>query len=151
MPSIHFKFVTPERTLFDGQAESITCMTKQGQITVLPGHAPLVAELVPGEILVSQKGVAQPLHVSGGFLQIQPDSQVVALADSAEHVAEIDIARAEEAVQKAQATLAQASSLSDQEYATTVALLERNASRVRIARKHSHRRTVITNEGVFEE
>lgn len=151
MASIHFKFVTPERTLFDGQADSITCSTKQGQITVLPNHAPLVAELVLGEIIVTHKGNSQLLHVGGGFLQIQPHSEVVALADSAEHVAEIDLARAEQAVQKAQETLAKAASLSDQEYVTTAALLERNMSRIRIARKHSHRRTAITNEGVFEE
>ncbi len=151
MASIHFKFVTPERTIFDGQVGSITCATTQGQITVLSHHAPLVTELAPGEIIVTQNGTPQLLHVSGGFLQIQPNSQVVALADSAEHVAEIDLARAEQAVQKAQETLAQAASMSDQEYATTAALLERNLSRIRVVRKHSHRHMAITNEGVFEE
>lgn len=84
-------------------------------------------------------------------MQVEPGSQVIALADSAEYVAEIDLARAEQAVQKARERLAQAASLSAQEYAVTAALLERNLSRTRIARKRSHRRTNITSEGVFEE
>jgi F-type H+-transporting ATPase subunit epsilon len=151
MNLIHFKFVTPERTLFDGQAMSVTCMTELGQITVLPHHAPLVAKLVPGEIVVVQENATQSLHASGGFLQVEPGSQVIALADSAEFVAEIDLARAEQAVQKARERLAHAASLSAQEYAVTAALLERNLSRTRIARKRSHRRTNITSEGVFEE
>lgn len=149
--SIFLKLITPEKTLFDEVVDSLTCSTTLGQITVLPNHLPFVAELVADELIVRQGKDEHILHAGGGFIQVFPGSKVVILADAAERVTEIDVARAEEAAVRAKDVL-EKSQMSDREYAATSALLDRNLARLKIVRKHAHRRSSpITSEGVLEE
>ncbi len=148
MEKLHLQLVTPERTVVEETANSITCPTNEGFITILPGHAPLIATLISGEMVVKNDAGEHPLHVGGGFIHIKPGNEITVLSDAAEHVDEIDLARAEQAKLDAEAALRE-QSLSDEEYAITAALLQRNLSRIAIVRKHAHRRTRITSEGVF--
>jgi F-type H+-transporting ATPase subunit epsilon len=127
---------------------SLTCPTTEGQITILPGHAQLIATLVSGELTAKSESEEHFIHVAGGFVQVKENSHIIILADMAEHFYEIDLARAEQAKIDAEAALAK-QQMSDEEYAITFGLLQRNLSRINIARKHSHRRTNITQEGVF--
>ncbi len=151
MSLLHLQIVTPERILLDQKVDSITCTTTLGQITILPGHVPLVAELLPNEFIVRTASVEKSVHVGGGFLQINPKGQVIVLADIAEHEHEIDADRAKEALERAKVAM-QSANLSAREFATTSALLERNYARLRIVRKRAHRRSSgITGEGVLEE
>lgn len=151
MNTLHFQLVTPEGVILEKELKSITCPTTLGEISILPGHVPLVATLKSGELIAKDNSGSESLHVAGGFIEIKPGNKVIALADSAEHATEIDETRAEEAKIRAQKTLAEAR-MSDEEYAQAAASLERSLSRLRIARKHSHRRTSpITGEGVFKE
>ncbi len=148
---LHFQFVTPEKTVYDQQVDSITCSTTLGQVTILPHHMPFVGELVPDELVVRVNGEEQILHCGGGFVQVLPSSRVVILADTAEKLSDIDIQRAEEAAKRAK-DLLEKTQLSDREYATTSALLDRNLARLKVVRKHAHRRSApITGEGVLEE
>src|SRR5580704_17387564 len=113
--TLSLQLVTPERTLLDEQFDSISCPTKLGQITILPQHAGLVAELVPGE-LIARTGTSQrSVHVDGGFVQVKPGNQVIILADAAVHVNELNVELAEQVRQRAQETLKQ-TTLSDEEY-----------------------------------
>lgn len=148
MPKLHFQLVTPQRAVLAETALSLTCPTTDGQITILPGHAPLIASLISGELIVKTENEEHNIHVAGGFVQINPNDEIVILADAAEHHFEIDIARAEEAKLEAEKAL-QEQTLSDEEYAFTAAVLQKSLSRINIARKHAHRRTNITHEGVF--
>ena len=152
MSSLHVSLVSPERTLFEGEAQRITCHTIDGVVGILPHHAPLVTALVAGELeIVAVDGSTHLFHVGGGFAEVQPGSVVAILAESSERVAEIDAARAAEALRLAQERL-QREALSDREYAAVASLIERNAARIRIVRKHAHRRRAsITSEGVLEE
>jgi len=173
MSNIHFQLVTPERTVLSKELISLSCPTTLGQITILPNHAQLVATLVPGELHAKTPNDEFFVHVSGGFVEVYPvrsprrgvgaDAQahqtsngvkegtmVVVLADAAEHFHEIDIKRAEEAKERAKAALKEVK-MSDEEYAKVAAAMERNLSRIKIARKHAHRKAPITGEGVFKE
>lgn len=152
MQSLSISIVSPERSLFAGSASRITCHTPAGEITILPNHAPLITPLVAGELEVCETtGVVHVFHVGGGFVEVQPGSVVSVLAEVGERVTEIDEQRAAEALRLAQERL-QREALSDREYAAVASLIERNAARLRIARKHAHRRrTSITGEGVLEE
>src|ERR1700722_4156903 len=124
MSLINFQLVTPEKTVLSEDLASLTCPTNLGYITVLPGHEPLVATLAPGEIhAVSSGGRDSYIFVSGGFVQVNPGSKVIILADQAEHHYEIDEQKAEEAKQKAQKELAERK-MSSEEYATVSASLE---------------------------
>lgn len=151
MAKLLFQLVTPERTVLSEDLDSLSCPTTLGEITILPNHAPLVATLVPGELITRKGTEATPLHVSGGFVQVNPHNSVVILADAAEHIYELDEERAKAAEARAREKLAQ-QQLTEEEYAVVAASLERSLSRLRVVRKHAHRRSrPVTSEGVFEE
>lgn len=98
---IKFEIVTPERTVLKEEILQVTVPTRQGEITVLANHIPLVASLQPGVIeLVKNGGEKEVMSVSGGFIEVLKD-KVVILADTAEMAEEIDVTRAEEAHKRA--------------------------------------------------
>jgi len=122
------------------QLVSLTCPTNMGYITILPGHEPLVATLAAGELHAkTEKGEDSYIFVSGGFVQINPGSQVIVLADQAEHHYEIDEQKAQEAKQRAEKELAERT-MSSEEYASVAASLERSLAKLNVRRRHSHRK-----------
>lgn len=138
--SLHFEIVTPERVVFSAPGvESITLPTQMGEITILPDHLPLVANLVPGELVVRIGGQAISMAVSGGFIEVKP-GKVTVLADTAERAEELDESRAEEARRKAQELMKQARLTESKDYAALAAKLEKELARLRVARKHRERR-----------
>jgi F-type H+-transporting ATPase subunit epsilon len=151
MTKLRLQLITPERTVVSEEVRSLTCPTTEGEITILPGHSPLVATLKSGELVARNGGEDHYLHVAGGFIEVRSSNEIVVLADAAEHHFEIDIARAEEAKRQAQEIL-EKQHLADEEYATAAWLLQKNLSRINIARKHSHRRSRnITSGGILKE
>lgn len=150
MNKLNFKLVTPERVVLTQELVSLSCPTTLGQITILPGHIPLVATLVAGELVAKSGGEDHFINVTGGFIEVRANNQVVALADSAEHHYEINVQKTEEAVKRAQAAIKE-TKMSAEEYARVAASLNQSLTRLNIARKHSHRREPITGEGVFKE
>ncbi|MBX4204636.1 MAG: ATP synthase F1 subunit epsilon [Candidatus Doudnabacteria bacterium] len=142
---IHFKIVTPERILLETEVDSVTLPTRLGEITVLQNHIPLVASLVAGEVRYRTHGQESFFAVSGGFIEVRKNHEVVVLADTAEFGHEIDEHRAEEARQKAQEIMR--GSYHDQKsHATASAVLEKNLARLKVARKHrSHAPRIDTN------
>jgi F-type H+-transporting ATPase subunit epsilon len=102
---LSLSIVTAERTVLDeSDVSKVVTPTTEGQITVLPSHAALMASLAIGEMIVHTPEGAQPIVIHGGFFQIAAD-EVTVLADAAEHVDDIDEARAEEARERAQTRL----------------------------------------------
>lgn len=143
---------SPERKLFSGSSVQLSCWTPQGQITVLPHHAPLVSVLAVGEIVLKDTdGGFRYFQIDGGFIEITLGGKVTVLADAAAHVAELDEKAALEAKARAAAKLYE-SNLSDEEYVKAFSSLERSISRLNIIRKHAHRRkSPITGQGVIEQ
>lgn len=149
MSKLRVQLITPERTVISEEVGSLTCPTTEGQITILPGHTPLVATLETGELIAKNGGDDRYMHVAGGFLEVRKNNDIIILADAAEHYFEIDVARAEQAMKQAQELL-EKQHLANEEYATAAWLLRKNLSRINIARKHAHRRTrSVTSEGVL--
>lgn len=132
---IKFKIATPERVVYESEVDSVTCPTEMGEITILPNHIPLAANLKPGELKVGVNGEEKFIAVAGGFVEVRPGNEVVILADAAEHAEEIDVAKADEARQRAQKAMAERT-LNGEEYAATAAALERSLARLRVARRH---------------
>jgi F-type H+-transporting ATPase subunit epsilon len=102
--TMKLKVVTPERVILEGDVESVSAMTLDGQVTVLPHHIALISVLKPGEITVHQGKEVRPIVVSGGFMEVSAN-QVTILADTAEHVHELDLERAQKAVELARSLL----------------------------------------------
>jgi F-type H+-transporting ATPase subunit epsilon len=132
------QIITPERVLFEeGDVTSVTITGIEGELTILPSHSPLMTELRPGPLLFRKGGDEIDVALSGGFLEVR-DDKVVVLADTAERSDEIDLARAEEARQRAQQQLATREGGID--IALVMASLEKAQARVRVAERRTRRR-----------
>src|SRR3990167_5948173 len=94
------RIITPEKLVLEEDIDRVTLPTKEGEITVLPHHIPLVGIVQPGEIFIKKGNQSIPMAVSGGMLQVRP-SEIIILADSAERVEEIVEERAEQARERA--------------------------------------------------
>lgn len=148
MNKINFKLVTPEKTVLTQELASLTCPTTLGYITILPNHIPLVATLTPGELVAKTKdGEESFIVVTGGFVQINANSEVIILADSAEHHFEIDQQRAEAARAKAEKEIAERK-MSDEEFAKVSAALERSLVRINVVKRRAGRRNPIANSNI---
>jgi F-type H+-transporting ATPase subunit epsilon len=106
MATTKLDIVTAERAVFSGDVDEVVAPGVEGQMAILPHHAPLMTTLLPGELLIKKGGEEFYLAVSGGFIEVRPD-RIIILADAAERVEEIDVARAEEAKRRAEARLAE--------------------------------------------
>lgn len=134
MLKIKFKIVTPERTVFEDQIDQVTLPVTDGEVTILPNHRSYIASLKPGEIRLKKDGEEIIMATSGGFLELDKN-QLVVLADTAEHLDEIDLARAEEAKKRAEEMKGQKQLMSDAEYARIAAIIEKESNRIKIFRK----------------
>ena len=103
MATVHVELVSVERLLWSGEARMVIARTTEGELGVLPGHAPLLGELAAGGIVRIQQedgGEELVFAVHGGFLSVTEDG-VSILAELAERAAEIDVGRAEQALERA--------------------------------------------------
>ena len=140
MSTINFKIVTPEKEVYAEKIDQVTIDTKEGEITVLPHHMPLISILRPGEMRIVKDGKEMSMAVLGGFLEIKKDSEVIILADSAERAEDIDLEKAEEARKRAEELKKQKIVTSDMDYARVSAMLEKELARIKVARRHHKRR-----------
>ena len=102
MATVHVELVSVERLLWSGDATMVIARTTEGELGVLPGHAPLLGELAPGGIVrIQQEGGEELVFaVHGGFLSVTEDG-VSVLAELAERSDEIDVGRAQQALERA--------------------------------------------------
>ena len=100
---IKLKVVTPERLVLEELVDEVLIPTTEGEIGVLPGHIPLIAGLASGDVVGIVNGEQVPMAVVGGFVEVKNgidgQTEVVILADFAEHITELT----DEAIEKAKA------------------------------------------------
>ncbi len=134
MATFRLEIVTAERMIFSEDVNAVIAWGVEGQLGILPHHAPLMTMLQPGDLLIRKDRQEEYLFISGGFLEVRPD-KVIILADACERADEIDIARAEEAKKRAQETMKTAPLGTDA--AAAEAALRRSLARLKVAeRKH---------------
>ena len=114
----------------------VNAKSTEGQLGILPRHAPLLTTLSVGELRVRQNNVDEGFFVAGGFLEVN-NNVVTVLADDAEHAGDIDEARAQEARRRAQTLLEQRGENIDQ--AMAAGELERALGRLHVADLHRRR------------
>ncbi|MEE8442295.1 MAG: F0F1 ATP synthase subunit epsilon [Dehalococcoidia bacterium] len=133
MPTIQLEIVTAERMVYSEDVNGIVAPGIEGELGILPLHAPLLTILQPGELRIMKDGQEDVLMaVSGGFLEVMAN-RVVILADTAERVEEIDEARAEEATRRAQERLEHR--VSDNDLERALASMRRAQSRLKVVRR----------------
>jgi F-type H+-transporting ATPase subunit epsilon len=134
MAQMRCEIVTAERTVFEGDVDLVLAPAVQGQLGILPHHAPLMTALAFGELILRREGLPDEfIAISGGFMEVGPE-HITILADSAERAEEIDVARAEEARRRAEETMAQKRK-EDVDFARAEAALRRSVIRLKVARR----------------
>ncbi len=88
--STYLTVVSAEENLFTGYIKSLQIMGSEGELGIMPGHAPLLSSLVPGMArIIKENGVEEILYISGGMLEVQPNS-ITVLADVAKRAKDLD-------------------------------------------------------------
>ena len=137
MPTMQLDIITAERVVYSDQVSVVVAPGIEGELGILPHHAPLLTTLQPGEIRVVKEGEEDTfIAVSSGFLEVMAN-KVVILTDTAERAEEIDEARAQEAVQRAQESLEHRTTDMDLERA--MASLRKSQSRLKVVRRRRAR------------
>jgi F-type H+-transporting ATPase subunit epsilon len=131
--TLQLEIVTPEAKIFSDHVEMVTLAGVEGEMGILPGHAPVMTQLAAGELVVRKDGWNLFLAVGDGFVQITGE-KVSVLTDMAIRADDIDEAAAIEAQKKAEARLAQ--KLSDEESATVHAALIHATTQLNVKRRH---------------
>ena len=139
MATIKLEIVTPEKMVYSDNVSAVLAWGVEGQLGILPHHAPLMTMLEPGDLLIRKDNEEEYLTISGGFLEVRPD-KVVVLADACERAEEIDVARAEAAKQRAQEALKTATTRI--EAAEAQAALLRSLARLKGVERRRGRRGV---------
>jgi len=131
------EIVTAERVVYSQEGvDEVIAPGQEGEFAVLPQHAAFITTLKPGELRIVRGGEEEAMAVTGGFFEVRND-RVVVLADAAERIEEIDVARADEARRRAEETLLDQRELAD--LVATQASLQRALMRLRVAEKRGRR------------
>jgi F-type H+-transporting ATPase subunit epsilon len=129
---LHLEVVTAERVVYADDVDMVVAPGLDGEVGILPRHAPLMSVLGIGELRLTRGGQETGVAIGGGFMEVLND-RVTVLADSAERAEEIDEARAEEAQQRAQRLLADRSQIENP--AAMEAALRRAQIRLKVSRR----------------
>jgi F-type H+-transporting ATPase subunit epsilon len=108
MAGLHFELVSPAKLLFSGEVDSVVLPGSEGEMTILPQHAPLLTSLRPGVVVVTDAKGPQRIFVRGGFAEVNPQGLTV-LAERAIPTAELDAAALAAQIKDAEEDVADAS------------------------------------------
>ena len=113
MAKLKIEIISPEKIVFQGEADTLTLPGDQGQITILPGHIPLFTRVKPGEVKIKNGSQENYLAVNQGYLTVEAENKVSILTDYAVRSEEIEIKLAQEAKLKAEKALKEKRSRQD--------------------------------------
>lgn len=133
---LRLDIVTPERLAYSDEVDEVVAPGSQGELGILPHHAPLLTTLGLGELRIRKGGAEESFAIVGGFLQVRPDRAVV-MAETADMAADIDLERAQEARREAERVL-EAGFVEPSDLATARAALQRALLHIRVAERRRH-------------
>ncbi|WP_193212730.1 ATP synthase F1 subunit epsilon [Luteolibacter marinus] len=136
--ALHLKIVTPEKTIFSDTVGNAYLPGADGELGVLDGHAALVTALQPGELRYEKDGTTTVLAVGSGFAEVT-QHQVNVLTDMAMGEDQIDEAKVEEAMKRAEEQLKGISHDHDaEEVAHLQAMIAKSLAQLKVKRRHHH-------------
>jgi len=139
MATLRLEIVTAERTVFADDVSEVVAWGVEGQLGILPHHAPLMTMLKPGDLLIKKDDEEHYLAISGGFLEVRPD-KVIILADACERAEEIDVERAEAARHRAEEILK--TRPPEMDTAAAEAALRRSLARIKVAERRRRKKGI---------
>ena len=133
--TVNLSVVSAEESLFSGSIKSLQITGSEGELGIMPGHAPLLTSLKPGMALITKKDDSQEvIYLSGGMLEVQPNN-IIVLADVATRGADLDEQAALAAKQRAEEKFN--TSGIDVDYAAVAAELARAEAQLRVIQASS--------------
>ncbi len=135
---IRCEIVSQDRLVYEGDADIVMAPGALGEMGILPGHAPLLSSLEMGVIRVKTEDKEEVFTVTGGFIEVQPDI-VTVMADAAENVDDIDVDRAEKAMERASKLLDEFSGTDPENYIRVQSALRRSNLRLKSAQQYRKR------------
>ena len=138
--SIRCEIVSQDRQVFAGEAEMVIVPGVDGEMGILPNHAPLLSNLKFGVLRVRYQGQEEIFTIAGGVIEVQPDL-ITVMADAAENVLEIDVSRAEAAKRRAEELLKQGPPPDTDVYLKIESSLRRSNLRLEAVKRYRGQRT----------
>lgn len=130
MPNeFYLEIITPEKSFYRGNVESIEIPSIGGSCTIMAGHQPMVFAMEPGSVIITEGGKKREAFIASGFVEVRPDA-TVAFSQAVEWPEDIDKARAEDARERAEEALRR--TMSDTEYKLNRAALQRAFARLQV-------------------
>jgi len=128
--TVNLNVVSAHESLFSGSIKSLQITGSEGELGIMPGHAPLLTSLKPGMALITKKDdTEEVIYLSGGMLEVQPNN-VIVLADVAVRAGDLDEQAALDAKKRAEENIS--SNTVDVEYAVIAAELARAVAQLRV-------------------
>ena len=133
--TLHLEIVTPERLAYEDDVDMVIAPGSEGELGILPHHAPLITMLGAGELRIKKGGAEESFAIIGGFLQVRPD-KVVVMAETADLASDIDLEKAQAARREAERALESAAN-EPADLARARAQLQQALLRIRVSeRRH---------------
>lgn len=134
--TMSLEIVTIERKVYEADdVEMVIAPGVEGELGILPRHTPVLTALKPGELIIRRSGgIEEPFAIGGGFMEVRPN-KVIVLADTAEHVDEIDVERAEAARRRAEQLLREGPPPGGPSLAEIRQALMRHEVRIKVVRR----------------
>lgn len=133
MATLHLKIVTPEKLILEDMVDEVMVPSSEGELGILPHHTSLMARLSPGELKIKRNGKIENLASGGGFMEMSNNTLTI-LTDLAVKEENIDEKAVEAAKKRAEEALEE--KLSAEEYASTLAIIEKATAQLKIKRRH---------------
>jgi F-type H+-transporting ATPase subunit epsilon len=133
---LQLEIVTPEKLAYQDEVDAVVLPGSEGELGVLPHHAPLISTLGAGELRLRKGGQEESFAIVGGFLQVLPD-KVVVMAETADMASEIDLERAQAARERAEQAL-ESGFVEGADLASARAALQAALIRIRVAERRQH-------------
>jgi F-type H+-transporting ATPase subunit epsilon len=134
MAVLQLEVVTPEKVLVSREVDTVVAPGTEGEFGILPGHIPFLSGILPGELRYEAEGKREFLAVTEGFSEVS-DDRVSVLVDSAERATDIDLERAQNALERARERLARERGADDVDFLRAEAALRRALIRIKVAEK----------------
>jgi F-type H+-transporting ATPase subunit epsilon len=136
MATLKLEIVTPDKSAFQGEVDSVVIPGSEGEMEIRPMHIPLVTRINPGELVISKGARKDYLAVGEGFVTVMHDA-VNVLTDMAIDREQIDEGASKAAVKQAQESLAALQDLSSEEATATQALLAKSVALIRVKQRQT--------------
>lgn len=147
--TVRCEIVSQDRLVWEGDADIVIVPGEAGDMGILPNHAPLLSTLRYGILTVRYQGREEVFAIAGGVIEVQPEI-ITVLADAAESVAEIDVARAQEARERAEKMLEEGPPPDSDQYLRMEAALRRSELRLAAVRRYRGQRSRLPGMGEEE-